>query len=308
MARLDYGYLRPWDLENYVDQLHAGGYGGAMFQLSDPRLPALVQRAQQLGLKYGIWEDPHDEAPAAFAQRMAEAVRRYGAAAAGLDLEMDYKGWQGSAGWNRNAELAAHWRAAAPQGLETIIMPLGSEWSGKTGNPVDFNTKAWQGIATGWNPQAYGAEMEAFDPRAIVQGYINSGVDPRLIAPLLGNQNSPYGGGAIYGLNEFGQLPKASGPATLSPDTGGLDAPTSGTRTTQGRYVGPDAVLHLKPGQRAPGLSQSTSEVKQHGLRWGGRMFDNKQQFNKYLQQRGTSYANWAAKHKPAAKGLAGRK
>lgn len=308
MARLDYGYLRPWDLESYVDQLHAQGYGGAMFQLSDPRLPALVARARQLGLKYGIWEDPHAESPAAFAHRMSEAIRHYGAAAAGLDLEADYKGWQGSAGWNRNNELAAQWRALMPAGFETVIMPMGSEWAGKTGNPTDFNVKAWQGLATGWNPQAYGGNMEAFDNQAIVQGFVNSGVPIEMIAPLLGQNNLPYGGGALYGLNEMGQLPKASGPATPPPGTGGSGAPTSGTtRTTQSRYTGPDAVLHLRPGQRVHGLSQSKSEVREHGLRWGGQMFDNKQQFQKYLSNRGQSYANWAAKHKQAAAGLKGR-
>lgn len=309
MARYDYGYVRSWDDPKYLQQLYDNGYGGALFAMDDPRLPQLVQQAQQLGLQYGIWGAPNQTpdgstmSPQAFAARMSQLARQYNASIASLDLEFPYKGAKGSEEWNRNAELAAYWKQMAPQGIQTWIAPLGSAWAGtQPQGDQNFNFDAWKGIATGWNPQAYGATLDVHqDPRLVVQSLINAGVPADQIAPLLApGQN--YGGGALYGLNEFGDLPKAQGPAPRSPASGGQDAPT---RTTTSRYNGP---AQAATGALGRGASQSEQMVKEQGLHWGGQVFSNKQDFSKYLQQRGSSYANWAAQHKPASTGLAERK
>ncbi len=311
MARYDYGYVRSWDDMKYLEQLANQGYGGALFAMDDPRLPQLVEEARRRGLRYGIWGAPNQTKDgstmtnAQYAQRMSDLVRQYGAQVASLDLEFPYKGAQGSAEWNRSAELAAMWKQMVPQGVETWVAPMGSAWAGtQPQGDTMFNYGAWKDIATGWNPQAYGATLDQLqDPRLVVQSLINAGVPADQIAPLLAPGQS-YGGGALYGLNEFGDLPKAQGPAPRSPATGGQDAPT---RSTQSRYSGPVQGQHL-PAVLGHGASQSREQVQSEGLHWGGQVYSNKQDFNKYLQQRGTTYANWAQQHKQAAAGLNQRK
>lgn len=305
MARYDYGYVRSWDDPKYLQQLHDQGYGGALFAMDDPRLPELVAQARQLGLQYGIWGAPNQTpngttmTNAQYAQRMSDLVRQYGASVASLDLEFPYKGAKGSAEWNRSAELAAMWKQMVPQGVQTWVAPMGSAWAGTQpqGDQM-FNYGAWQGIATGWNPQAYGATLDQKqDPRLVVQGLINAGVPADQIAPLLA-PGQDYGGGALYGLNEFGDLPKASAPAPRSQATGGQAAPT---RSTTSRYAGP---IQAVKGRLGLGASQSQQRVQQQGLHWGGQVFSNKKDFSRYLAQRGNTYANWAAQHRPAAAGL----
>lgn len=296
MARLDYGYVRSWDDPKYVDQLLSQGYGGALFAMDDPRLPELVARARQIGLSYGIWGAPNQTSDgstmtnAQYARRMSDLVRQYGASVASLDLEFPYKGAQGSPEWNRSAELAAMWKQMVPEGVQTWVAPMGSQWAGTQpqGDQM-FNYGAWKDIATGWNPQAYGATLDQLqDPSLVVQSLINAGIPADQISPLLApGQN--YGGGALYGLNEFGDLPKAQAQALRSQATGGSDAPTTSTHRTSGG---------------GSGLSQSAERIANQGLSWGGQTFSNKQDFSRFLQQRGSSYANWAAKHAPAAAAL----
>lgn len=298
MARYDYGYVRSWDDPKYLQQLHDQGYGGALFAMDDPRLAQLVQQAQQMGMSYGIWGAPNQTPDgstmtnAQYAQRMSDLVRKYGAQIASLDLEFPYKGAQGSAEWNRSAELAAMWKQMVPEGVQTWVAPMGSQWAGTQpqGDQM-FNYGAWKDIATGWNPQAYGATLDQLqDPTLVVQSLINAGIPADQISPLLApGQN--YGGGALYGLNEFGDLPKAQAPATHSPATGGSAAPTAITPT------------HKTSGGGS-GQSQSAAMIADSGLHWGGQTFNNRQDFSKFLQQRGSSYANWASKHAPAAAAL----
>lgn len=300
MARLDYGYVRSWDDPKYLQQLYDNGYAGALFAMDDPRLPQLVQQAQQMGLQYGIWGAPNQTpdgstlSPKAFAERMAALQRQYNAQTVSLDLEFPYKGYQGSPGWNANTELAGYWKQMAAPGTNTLIAPMGSEWAGNNGQAGDFNYGAWQGIANGWNPQAYGAMLtDHQDPRAVMQALINAGIPADQISPLLA-PGQDFGGGALYGLNEFGDLPKAQAPATRTQASGGSAAPT--TSTTPHRTSGGGS-----------GLSQSAAMIANSGLRWGGQSFNNRSDFSKFLQSRGSSYANWAAKHAPAAAALNAR-
>lgn len=300
---LNYGYVRSWDDPKYVNQLKQQGYAGALFQWDDPRLPQLVEQARAAGVQYGLWGAPNQTqgpelTPLQMAQRMAAMQRQYGTNVVSFDLEFPYKGYEGSQGWQNNQELANYWRQMMAPGTQTIIAPLGSQWAGQTGNAQDFNFNAWKGIATGWNPQAYGAMLtDHMDPAAVARALINAGIPADQVAPLLApGQN--YGGGALYGLNEFGDLPLVAGPGVPLQGGGGQAAPTRSTSSTQSRYTGPPTL------RNHPRLSQSMQMVANQGLRWGGGRYKTKQQFSKYLASKGRSYKEWAQNHPQAARGL----
>lgn len=304
MPRLDYGYVRSWDDPRYVQQLYDQGYAGALFAMDDPRLPQLVQQANQLGMQYGIWGAPNQTpngstlSPLAYAQRMAELQRQYNAQVMSLDLEFPYKGGPGTPGWNANTELAGYWKQMAAPGTTTLIAPMGSAWSGtQPQGQQDFNFGAWQGIASGWNPQAYGAMLtDHQDPQLVAQALINAGIDPSMVSPLLA-PGQVYGGGALYGLNEFGDLPKAQRQGTPSPATGGRAVQSSGIPTSS-------PLVKNRYGQ---GATQTKAQVASRGLQWGGQNYGSTADFKNYLASKGKSYKTWASQHQQAAAGLRGR-
>jgi hypothetical protein len=308
MARYDYGYLRSWDDPKYIQQLYDQGYGGVLFQMDDPRLPDLVATARRIGLPYGIWGAPNQTpdgrelSPYEYARLMSDLVRKYGASVASLNLEFPYKGGPGSPEWNRSAELAGYWRKLVPKGVRTWIAPLGSQWAGTQphGDP-NFNFAAWKDIVEAWHPQAYGATLNQLsDPRLVVQALINAGIPAERVVPLIA-PGQTYGGAALYGLNEFGDLPKAYAPETPQRDTGGPVAPTTST-TREAGATGRSPLEFL-----GRGFSQSPERIAQQGLQWFGRTFKTQQEFAQELQRRGQSYATWARLHRPAAQALAGR-
>lgn len=265
------------------------GYGGALFAYDDPYLAQAIAMAQQEQIPYGIWADPHGRNPQQFASLMAQLYGQYRPEIMVPDIEFIGKGNQGSPGWNYNEELARLWQQYLP-GVRTAVTVMP--------NQRDFNYEAWNRLGAEWLPQAYGANplTDVFDPRQIVQTLIDRGVDPSLISPILGpGHRQGYGGSALWTIDDFapyGRLPfpKASGPGSPSQDIGG-----SAARTLSSNAPGP---------VRATRLSQSTEQVAQQGLKWGGRNFASREQFAKYLSQRGRSYSKWAEQHPYAAAGL----
>src|SRR5574337_470993 len=297
MAKLNYGYVRSWDDLKYLQQLQDQGYAGALFEMDEPRLAQEVAQAQQMGLNYGIWgapnQTPNGETldPIAYANRMLATAKQYGANTAALDLEFPYKGGPGTPGWIANQQLANYWKANAPQGMQTIITPMGSQWAGQSGNVQDFNFGAWNGIANGWNPQAYGATLDSHqDPAMVVKALMNAGIDPSLISPVLA-PGQTYGGGALYGLNEYGDLPKVSPQGLQAQVGGGQAAPTTTTNSPIGDQVR----------QMAQRLSQSQQQVQQSGLRWYGNTYTDPAAFRAALAAHGGNYNTWAQQHPYAA-------
>jgi len=301
--RRDYGFVRSYaSLGRDVDDLQklmAAGYGGALFDYNDPYLAQAIHDSRAAGIPFGIWGDPNavGNDDRAFVARMAQLYAQYNPDLLVPDLEQAYKGYEGSAGWQKNAELARLWQQYLPN-VRTAVTPMG--------NQRDFNYEAW-GPNTEWLPQAYAADSanDAFDPQQMVQTLIDRGVDPRLISPILSpaHRGVGYGGAAVWTLDDFigRDIPKAFGPAAPSQDTGGQAAPTtSSTKSPQGKGRSPLMFL-------GHGFSQAPTRIEQKGLQWFGQNFGTQQAFAKELQRRGKSYAQWASQHAPAAQALAGR-
>lgn len=314
--RRDYGFLRSYASigrdPTQFRNLQNAGYGGVLIDYSDPYLAQAVHDAQQMGLSYGFWGDPNrvENDPTRFAMRMAQLRAQYGGDLFVPDIEFIGKGDPGSEGWNRNARFAQEWQKYMG-GARTAVAPMGYQ--------SDFNYAAW-GPNTEWLPQAYYADSVGGAPgdaqRAVneliaaarAQGL---NIDASMVSPILAPAHfraggpGGYGGSGLFTIDDFlpyGALPfpKASGPATQSQAPGGSGAPT---RSTTNRYYGPPTLAPL-----GRGASQSTEQVREQGLHWGGKVFENKNQFAQWLNKRGRSYASWAQKHQPAAAGLKGRK
>jgi hypothetical protein len=284
-----------------LQRMMEAGYGGALFDYNDPYLAQAIYDARAAGIPFGIWGDPNavGNNNVAFASRMAQLNAQYQPDMIVPDLEQEYKGYEGSAGWQKSQELAALWAQYLP-GVRTAVTPMG--------NQRDFNYEAWQALGeTEWLPQAYGGNSnaggEAFDPKTIVQTLIERGVDPSLISPILAaaHGGQGYGGAGLWTIDDFigKTLPKASGPAAPSPAGGNSAAPTTST-SSPGRTK--PALSFL--GQ---GYSQGPAQIEKQGLQWFGQNFGTQQAFAKELQSRGKNYAQWAAQHQPAAQALAGR-
>jgi hypothetical protein len=282
-----------------MQKLIAAGYGGVLFDYNDPYLAQAIHDARGAGINFGIWGDPNavGNDDRAYVARMAQLYAQYNPDMLVPDLEQAYKGYEGSAGWQKNAELARLWKQYLPN-ARTAVTPMG--------NQRDFNYEAW-GPNTEWLPQAYAADSanDAFDPRQMVQVLIDRGVDPSLISPILSpaHQGQGYGGSAMWTLDDYigREIPKAFGPETPSPATGGSGARTTSSTSTQGQRTKP--VLNFL----GHGFSQGPERVASQGLQWFGQNFGTQQAFAKELQKRGQSYAQWAGQHKPAAQALAGR-
>lgn len=273
----------PSDMPNW-DALLQAGWDVPLIAYDDPRLPVVAQELRRRGINYGIWADPHGRDPIEYAQLMAGLSQRYNPYVLVPDLEFIAKGNQGSPGWNYNQQLAREWARLMPNQRTAItVMP----------NQEDFNYEAWRGIASEWLPQAYGADptREVFDPEQITQTLIRRGVDPSLITPVLGPGHRPgYSGRySLWTVDDFI----------------GRDIPRAGV--AQMRTVASTEAPTTAPA-RKPKLSQSAEMIAQSGLRWGGNVFTDAAQFQRYLARRGGDFNTWARNHPTAAAALMARK
>jgi hypothetical protein len=308
MARRDYNFIRSYgsigrDMSQ-AKRWQAAGYGGVMFDYNDPYIAQAVADAQAAGIRYGFWGDPNavGNDPTKFAMRMAQTRAQYGGDYFSPDIETIGKGYKGSEGWNMNQRFADEWKKYMG-GARTAVAPMGYQ--------SDFNYAAW-GPGTEWMPQAYYADsvsgpagnaqaaVDELIAAAKAQGYV---VDPSMVSPILAPSSTQgYAGSPYFTIDDFmsRDIPKGYGPDTPSTATGGSGVPTG--RTTQSsRPSGPLSYL-------GRGASQSAAQIQQRGLQWGGKNYANKEEFSKYLKQKGTSYAAWAAKRPIAGPALAGRK
>lgn len=305
MAKRNYGFVRSYsslgrDLDD-IQKFIAAGYGGVLFDYNDQYLAEAIADVRAAGIPFGIWGDPGTQNPNQFALRMAGLYNQYKPEIMVPDIEFIGKGYEGSPGWAYNQQLAELWKQYMPSARTAVtVMP----------NQKDFNYEAWMKAnpLTEWLPQAYGADPRTavFDPAQIVRTLIERGIDPSLISPVLGvghdTRGSDYGGASRWTIDDYigRDFPKASGLETPQTASGGSGAPTSGTK---GRPKLPNNVLT----PLGVGASQSPDRIKQQGLQWGGRVFNNQADFATYLKQRGQTYADWARNHQPAAAALRGR-
>jgi hypothetical protein len=285
LANSRYYFVRR-EMPNY-SQARAAGWETPLFAYDDPRLRQQIAAAQAAGVKYGIWADPHNRSPEEYVKLMASLAQQYNPYVMVPDIEFIGKGDRGTPGWQYNDEVARLWRQYLPN-QRTAITPMG--------NQTDFNYEAWNGIASEWLPQAYGADSnrEGLDIDQVIQTLVNRGVDPNLITPVLARPNVA-GYNNDYALWTYDDLM-----------TQGL--PRAGTRQVQvvqrPSVINPDSAAL----PRRPRLSQSQEQVAAQGLRWGGRTFTNQAQFQRYLAQHGGDFNTWAERHPFAAAGLAVRK
>lgn len=202
MAQNSYYYVRR-EMPNYA-QMAQAGWNTPLFAWDDPRLAQQVAAARQAGVQYGIWGDPGNMDPAEYARRMHALGQQYGAGVLVPDLEFPYKGYEGSAGWQRNQALANEWRKYANSGMRTMITPMG--WQ------ADFNYGAWNGLVDQWMPQLYGADSvrESGIPGSYedaVNTLLKAGIPRNQITPILaragirqGLQNN--GAYALYTMDD----------------------------------------------------------------------------------------------------------
>jgi hypothetical protein len=274
----NYAFLRR-EMPNYSN-LRAAGWDVPLFAYDDPRLAQQVEAARGAGSQYGIWADPHGRSPEEYARLMAGLSQRYNPNIMVPDIEFIGKGDQGSPGWQYNQQLAQLWKQYLPnQRTAVSVMP----------NQTDFNYEAWNGIASEWLPQAYGANplTDIYNPQDIIDTLVRRGVDPNIISPVLGpGHKAPYGGAySLWTADDWiaGQLPQA------------------GKRQSVARQM-----QSAMPSQvaRRPKLSQSAEQVGNQGLKWFGQSYDNAEAFRAALSQRGQSYSDWAKNHPTAAAAL----
>jgi hypothetical protein len=178
--------------------MQAAGWDVPLIAYNDPRLAAVAAALRGQGRDFGIWGAPGDMDPEAFARQMAGVNQRYHPSVLVPDLEFESKGYSGSPGWQYNQQLAKLWQQYMPDANTAVtVMP----------NQRDFNYEAWQGVADEWLPQAYGADpmKHIFDPDQVRQTLIDRGIDPSLIAPVLGPGHRPgyTGPSALWTVDDF---------------------------------------------------------------------------------------------------------
>jgi len=203
IAQYHYGFVRESSSTPDYELLKAAGYNGILFHAEDAHLGAAMAAARSAGIQsVGIWAPANSEDPATFAHRLAD-LEQYKPDIVVPDVEIEGKGYSGSAQWQWSDDFVSLYRKLVPN-QRWAVTPMG--------NQDDFNYAAYTSRGASVWPQAYGATYDTkFDPQAIRDRVVANGVDPRLVNPILAPGQSAEGlrNFASYALDDFqGEFPQ----------------------------------------------------------------------------------------------------
>jgi hypothetical protein len=265
--RRNYAFVRsvptfgsaPQDMPDW-NAMQAAGWDVPLIDYRDPRLATVAAALKQQGREFGIWGAPGDMDAETFGRQMAGVSQRYNPSVLVPDLEFESKGYEGSPGWAYNQQLARLWQQLMPnQNTAITVMP----------NQRDFNYEAWQGIADEWLPQAYGADpmKHIFDPAQIRQTLIDRGIDPSMIAPVLGPGHKPgYAGpSALWTIDDFigRDLPGAYRGDGRELASAGAPPPAQGPRTKPGEWSNVDTFERVPDAQNPRAVAYAQGRLAQ---------------------------------------------
>lgn len=169
------------DPPNYA-RLRDAGYRLAIFQDEDSKLAARIAAARQNGFAVGLWHvDRGGGTGAQLGAAVAADDRKWKPDVEMLDLEFPDKGYAGSPGWQRDADIAANLDWSFP--IVASVMP----------HQEDFNYKPFSSRGAHIWPQCYGALLsDPSDPKAAVDLIVAMGVPRAQIEVTLAAGQASY--------------------------------------------------------------------------------------------------------------------
>jgi hypothetical protein len=190
-------------------QLRLYGASGVLWDPDDASASAGMASSHAADFKTGVWLVPRqNESAHAFAQRAADAIRRYDPDKVVLDIEAIGKGYEGSRGWRWSEDMMAAFSSLQPDPppLAVTVEPLQD----------DFNYAAYTSRGAQVWPQSYLGDMTPRNPDEVVDRVVANGVAPDLVVPVLGpNQLGAYDG--LHNIYTADDIQGRAGPPSPPP-------------------------------------------------------------------------------------------
>jgi len=199
---------------------------GIVIELYDPNFSVLYDAAKQWGIPVAVQVNaPPGITPQEYAQRVALA-QQYAPNMLVLDIESAGKGYEGSAGWNFSAQVAALIKPLVGDTAVSVTMEP---------NQADYNYGAFQNLS-GAGPTQFWVQMYDGDMNGVADE--NQALAPAQqaapgqVIPVYGPNQAPVSGSsgyASYGIPQQGQ--SVAGVYAAGSTPAGIPAPP-GTYTT----------------------------------------------------------------------------